>query len=177
MRRVSHGRLAYLDPMKARHRAAASARIRSATERVHPRSSNRGRGALPYFRFQRTPPRTLTARPSTDYLFGTVLHSEPDGGPLRNRFSCPYYPYPAGLVSLLRSGTHQAPSGCLAATAPDQESLMGAKRYHQCEQCRYEASVSGGLDSGMCIHVVTITCSDCQEIHDVVLLQRRYVSK
>ena len=137
MRRVSHGRLAYLDPMKARHRAAASARIRSATERVHPRSSNPGRGALPYFRFQRTPPRTLTARPSTDYLFGTVLHSEPDGGPLRNAFQLPVLPVPrrSGLPTTQRYPT--SPSGCLAATAPDQESLMGAKRYHQCEQCRY----------------------------------------
>ena len=46
---------------------------------------------------------------------------------------------------------------------------MGARYPFTCLGCGYEAEVSGDLDVGGACRTVTITCSTCKELHDVVL--------
>jgi hypothetical protein len=46
---------------------------------------------------------------------------------------------------------------------------MGTKYEFRCPECRYSATVSGGLDSGMVAVVRTMACDDCKEIVDVLV--------
>ncbi len=45
---------------------------------------------------------------------------------------------------------------------------MGCHYQFICNQCNYEAVVSGGDDEGRESHTTTISCQDCGELFDVV---------
>ncbi len=44
---------------------------------------------------------------------------------------------------------------------------MGATFLYKCNQCSYEADVSGGEDCGMLTRTQTIVCHSCMELMDV----------
>lgn len=49
---------------------------------------------------------------------------------------------------------------------------MGYCREHRCPSCGYTAVVSGGPDVGMAMrYTLTISCRDCQKLHDVGWLE------
>lgn len=49
---------------------------------------------------------------------------------------------------------------------------MGQMTEYVCPACRYRKTVVGGTDSGMLVTLTTILCETCQELEDVVTVQR-----
>lgn len=46
---------------------------------------------------------------------------------------------------------------------------MGIWQNFKCDSCGYAAQVSGGADCGFDVRTVTILCSECRELMDVVV--------
>jgi len=44
---------------------------------------------------------------------------------------------------------------------------MGIRYRYKCENCEYEAVVSGGLDQGITNSTHTIVCNECRELSDI----------
>jgi len=52
---------------------------------------------------------------------------------------------------------------------------MGFAPLHQCQRCGYETHVTGGVGAGMLMHVLTLSCRDCEEVYDAPLLERVFL--
>lgn len=46
---------------------------------------------------------------------------------------------------------------------------MGGAWDFNCPKCKYSASVSGGPDSGFAGHFQTMVCSNCKELHNILV--------
>lgn len=46
---------------------------------------------------------------------------------------------------------------------------MGTRHSFQCAGCGYEAVVSGGPDQGMTCSTITVRCTGCKDLRDVVV--------
>ena len=54
---------------------------------------------------------------------------------------------------------------------------MGEEYLFRCNQCSYEAFISGGLDFGFVAVTHTMICHDCRKLVDVLIGSRGVVGK
>ncbi len=52
---------------------------------------------------------------------------------------------------------------------------MGASYKYACPKCEFETLVSGGVSEGFLAVTMTISCKDCEDLHDVGLLERKFI--
>lgn len=53
---------------------------------------------------------------------------------------------------------------------------MGSLYKYECESCSYHAQVCGGYDRGFEARLVTISCSQCQEVLDISIEQEQWAT-
>jgi hypothetical protein len=58
--------------------------------------------------------------------------------------------------------------------AVQEGATMGANYLFTCKSCGYSADVSGGPDVGMLAATRTVSCSECQELYDVVVSENAW---